>query len=159
VAVFTEPIAAACEILDQSAIPRGESVAVLGDGKLGLLIAQVLQASGLRVHQFGRHAEKLRIARKAGVTTEVARGTLPQAAYRYVGSATVSRQGLQQAVGMTQPRGTVFMKSTVHGSVSMDAAPIIVNEITLVGSRCGRFEPALRLLENGAVRVEEMISE
>ncbi len=161
VAVFTEPIAAACEILDQSAIPEGESVAVLGDGKLGLLIAQVLQVSGLRVHHFGRHAEKLRIARNAGVATEVMRGTgtLPQAAYRFVVDATGSRDGLLQAVRMTQPRGTVFLKSTVHGLMSLDVAPIIVNEITLVGSRCGRFEPALQLLESRAIRVEEMISE
>jgi alcohol dehydrogenase len=159
IAVFAEPVAAACEILDQASIPKSEHVAVLGDGKLGLLVSQVLHGSGLSVHQFGHHAEKLAIARRAGVTTELARRTLPVAEYSYVVDATGSRDGLKLAVQMTRPRGTVFMKSTVHGDVAIDTAPIIVNEITLVGSRCGRFEPALRLLEEGKVRVADMISE
>lgn len=157
-AVFVEPLAAACEILDQVKIPRGAEVAVLGDGKLGLLAAQVLQAHGARVHQYGRHKEKLRIAEQAGVDTEIAR-KLPIAKYEFVVEATGSSEGLRQAVQMTQPRGTVVMKSTVHGLVSIDSAPVIVNEITLVGSRCGRFEPALRLLAARKVRVDAMISE
>ena len=146
-AVFVEPLAAACEILDQVAIPCGAAVAVLGDGKLGLLIALVLNAHGHRVHQFGRHAEKLRIARRAGVDTEAAGDALPAMAYDWVVDATGSPEGLRQAVRMTRPRGTVILKSTVHGLVGVDTAPVIVNEITLVGSRCGRFEPALDLLE------------
>jgi len=157
-AVFVEPLAAACEILDQVRIPRGAPVAVLGDGKLGLLASQVLQAHGAEVHQFGRHKEKLRIAEQAGVTTEIAK-KLPVAKYEFVVEATGSSEGLRQAVQMTQPRGTIVMKSTVHGLVSIDTAPVIVNEITLVGSRCGRFEPALRLLKNKKVRVDAMISE
>lgn len=157
-AVFVEPLAAACEVLDQVRIPRGEPVAVLGDGKLGLLVSQVLQAHGADVHQYGRHKEKLRIAEQSGVSTEVAK-KLPKAKYEYVVDATGSNEGLKQAVEMTQPRGTVIMKSTVHGLVSIDTAPVIVNEITLVGSRCGRFEPALRLLKNRKVRVDSMISE
>jgi len=159
VAVFAEPLAAACEILDQGLFPRSAEIAVLGDGKLGLLAAQVLQAAGHRVHQFGRHANKLRIAAKAGVATEIARRNLPTAAYDWVVEATGSADGLRQAVQMTRPRGTVFMKSTVHGSVALDTAPVIVNEITLVGSRCGRFEPALKLLATGKIYVSEMISE
>jgi threonine dehydrogenase-like Zn-dependent dehydrogenase len=157
-AVFTEPVAAACEILDQVAIPAGGRVAVLGDGKLGLLIAQVLQASGYRVHQFGRHKNKLRIAAARGVTTEIAGENLPQAEYEWVVEATGSPAGLRAAVAMVQPRGTVILKSTIHGEVTLDTAPIIVNEITLVGSRCGRFEPALELLEGGVIEVESMIS-
>jgi threonine dehydrogenase-like Zn-dependent dehydrogenase len=157
-AVFIEPLAAACEILDQVRIPRGAAVAVLGDGKLGLLASQVLQAHGAKVHQYGRHKEKLRIAERSGVSTEIAK-KLPVAEYEFVVEATGSSEGLRQAVGMTQPRGTVIMKSTVHGLVSVDTAPVIVNEITLVGSRCGRFEPALRLLKNRKVRVDAMISE
>jgi threonine dehydrogenase-like Zn-dependent dehydrogenase len=159
IAVFAEPLAAACEILDQASFPRGSEIAVLGDGKLGLLAAQVLQAAGHRVHQFGRHPGKLRIAAKAGVVTEVARKNLPAAAYDWVVEATGSREGLRQAVHMTRPRGTVFMKSTVHGHVALDTAPVVVNEITLVGSRCGRFEPALKLLQAGKIHVSEMISE
>jgi len=157
-AVFVEPLAAACEILDQVKIPRGTEVAVVGDGKLGLLAAQALQAHGARVHQFGRHKEKLRIAEQAGVDTEIAK-KLPTAKYQFVVEATGSTAGLQQAVQMTQPRGTIVMKSTVHGLVSIDSAPVIVNEITLVGSRCGRFEPALQLLAARKVRVDAMISE
>jgi alcohol dehydrogenase len=157
-AAFVEPLAAACEILDQVKIPRGAPVAVLGDGKLGLLASQVLQAHGAQVHLFGRHKEKLRIARQAGVSTEIAK-KLPVAKYPFVVEATGSSEGLRQAVQMTQPRGTVIMKSTVHGLVAIDSAPVIVNEITLVGSRCGRFEPALQLLKSRKVRVDAMISE
>ncbi len=156
-AVFTEPVAAACEILDQVNIPQGEPVAVLGDGKLGLLIAQVLQAHGARVHQFGRHAAKLAISARAGVQTAPANSNLPCSEYRTVIDATGSASGLRQAVAMTKPRGTVVMKSTVHGEVALDFASVIVNEITLVGSRCGRFEPALELLRTGKVDVSRMI--
>jgi len=158
-AVFVEPLAAACEILDQAALPANAEVAVLGDGKLGLLVAQVLHAAGHRVRQFGRHKAKLRIAEKAGVATEVARNRLPLAAYDWVVEATGSSDGLRQAVEMTRPRGTVFMKSTVHGKVRLDTAPVIVHEISLIGSRCGRFEPAINLLAAGRIQVAGMISE
>jgi threonine dehydrogenase-like Zn-dependent dehydrogenase len=157
-AVFVEPLAAACEILDQLTIPRGAPVAVLGDGKLGLLVGQVLKAHGAEVHQYGRHKDKLRIATKAGIDARIAR-KLPQAEYGWVVDATGSSEGLQQAVQMTKPRGTVVMKSTVHGTVGINSASVIVNEITLVGSRCGRFEPALRLLQKKLVDVESLISE
>ncbi|MBK9167603.1 MAG: alcohol dehydrogenase catalytic domain-containing protein [Bryobacterales bacterium] len=156
-AVFTEPVAAACEILDQVKFPKGAAVAVLGDGKLGLLIAQVLAAHGLDVHQFGRHRDKLRIAAAAGVNTAVAR-RLPRAAFDYAVDATGSSDGLREAAAMVRPRGTLILKSTVHGAVPIDMAPVIVNELTLVGSRCGRFGPALRLLRSGKLRLREMIS-
>src|ERR1700735_5037141 len=156
-AVFIEPLAAACEILDQVRIPRGASVAVLGDGKLGLLASQVLQAHGAQVHQYGRHADKLRIAGQMGISTEIAK-KLPVAKYEFVVEATGSSEGLRQAVQMTRPRGTLVMKSTVHGLVSIDTAPAIVNEITLVGSRCGRFETALPLLSAGKIQVGAMVS-
>src|SRR6185369_16887139 len=157
-AVFIEPIAAACEILDQVKIPKGERVAVLGDGKLGLLVAQVLQAKGAQVHLLGRHKAKMRLVEAAGVTSEVVPKKLPVAKWPFVVDATGSSEGLRAAVSMCIPRGTVIMKSTVHGLVSIDTAPAIVNEITLVGSRCGRFEAALPLLSAGKVRVESMIS-
>jgi alcohol dehydrogenase len=159
IAVFAEPVAAACEILDQAEIPKSEKIAVLGDGKLGLLISQVLHAAGYPVLQIGRHREKLRIAEKKGVVTELVRKTLPVAEFGYVVDATGASVGLETAVRMVRPRGTVFMKSTVHGTVAVDTAPIIVNEITLVGSRCGRFEPALRLLRSGAINVSDMVSD
>ena len=157
-AVFVEPLAAACEILDQVKIPIGSAVAVLGDGKLGLLVAQVLHAYGAAVHQYGHHKEKLRIAESTGVHTELNRKP-PAAAYDWVVEATGSSEGLKQAVQMTRPRGTLIMKSTVHGLVGIDTAPIIVNELTLVGSRCGRFQPALKLLKTGEVRVDNLISD
>jgi alcohol dehydrogenase len=155
-AVFTEPLAAACEILDQVAIPPAARVAVLGDGKLGLLIAQVLQAHGCQVHQFGRHPEKLRIAAAAGVATAMAGNRLPTAEYNWVVDATGSPGGLRAAAAMVRPRGTVILKSTVHGTVGIDTAPLIVNEITLVGSRCGRMEAALPLL--GRMNLDPMIA-
>jgi alcohol dehydrogenase len=155
-AVFTEPVAAACEILEQCAIAKGDEVAVLGDGKLGLLISQTLAIHGAQVHQFGRHRDKLKIAEKAGVTGEIAK-KLPTSRYRWVVDATGSAAGLAAAVSMTQPRGTVVCKSTVHGNVAIDMAPVIVNEISLVGSRCGRFEPALKLLAANKLNTADMI--
>ena len=157
-AVFVEPLAAASEILDQIRIPAGAPVAVLGDGKLGLLIGQVLNAHGAEVHQYGHHKEKLRIAAGVGIDIRPRKKT-PVAAYDWVVDATGSSLGLAQAVKMARPRGTVIMKSTVHGLVGIDSAPVIVNELTLVGSRCGRFEPALKLLRSGRVRVDGLISE
>src|SRR5579871_3029216 len=118
-AVFVEPLAAACEILDQVKIPRGDRVAVLGDGKLGLLIGQVLKAHGAEVHQYGRHKDKLRIATKAGIDARIAK-KLPRAEYGWVVDATGSSEGLQQAVNMTKLRGTVVMKSTVHGTTGIN---------------------------------------
>jgi alcohol dehydrogenase len=158
-AVFIEPVAAACEILDQIKIAKGTRVAVLGDGKLGLLIAQVLQAHGAKVLLFGRHREKMRLVEWSGVATEAIAEKLPERAFPIVVDATGSAEGLRGAIAMCEPRGTVVMKSTVHGLVPIDTAPAIVNEITLVGSRCGRFEPALRLLASGKVRVGDLISE
>ncbi len=159
-AVFIEPLAAACEILDQIQIPKGDRVAVLGDGKLGLLIVQVLAAHGARVVHYGRHAAKLAIAAASGVDAiqVSAESPMPRAEFQYVVDATGSSEGLRAAVQMTRPRGTVIMKSTVHGEVAIDTAGIIVNEITLVGSRCGRFEPAIQLLEQGSVQVSPLLS-
>jgi alcohol dehydrogenase len=154
IAVFTEPVAAACEILEQTRVPKGTHVAVLGDGKLGLLIGQVLLAHGIQVHQFGRHPGKLKIVKRRGAII----GKKPPAAYfPLVVDATGSADGLRTAVHMCQPRGTVVMKSTVHNSVSIDMAAVIVPEITLLGSRCGRFAPALKLLKQGKIDVESMI--
>jgi alcohol dehydrogenase len=158
-AVFIEPVAAACEILDQVKIPKGQPVAVLGDGKLGLLIAQVLQAHGAQVHLFGRHRDKLRLVEPMGIETTILKTKIPKAAYRYAVDSTGSMQGLATAIEMTQPRGTVIMKSTVHGLIEIDTAVPIVNEVTLVGSRCGRFEAAIPLLKSGRVRVDNLISD
>jgi hypothetical protein len=156
-AVFVEPLAAACEILEQVRMTMGEPVAVLGDGKLGLLIAQVLHACGAKVKHFGRHPSKLRISREAGIKTTIVR-ELPSQAYDWVLDATGSPEAMQQAVRMTRPRGTLILKSTVHGLVPIDTAPVIVNELTLIGSRCGRFALALLSPRKGKVRVDATIS-
>ena len=155
-AVFAEPVAAACEILDQVRIGRGQRVAVLGDGKLGLLIAQVLHVHGAEVHLYGRHANKLRVAREAGIAVHMA-GAARRRAYPVTVEATGSAEGLRAAVAMTEPRGTVVMKSTVHGETALDLAPVIVNEITLAGSRCGRMEAAMKLLAAGRLKLDAMI--
>jgi threonine dehydrogenase-like Zn-dependent dehydrogenase len=158
IAVFTEPLAAAFEILEQVSIPKGAPVAVLGDGKLGLLIAQVLEIHGARVHHFGRHEEKLRISEAAGIETELIDGKLPVAAYGWVVDATGSVRGLQQAISMTRPRGTLILKSTVADPVTVDTAGIVVNELNIVGSRCGPFEPALAILRENRIPVGDMIA-
>lgn len=158
-AVFVEPLAAAYEILDQARIPEGADVAVLGDGKLGLLIAQVLNVEGKRVCLFGRHKDKLRMVEGSGVSTMVATKKIVPDAYDWVVDATGSVDGLRQAIEMVRPRGTVFLKSTIHQAIHVDAARVVVNEITLVGSRCGRFEPAISLLQSAKVNVVDMISE
>jgi len=157
-AVFTEPVAAACEILDQMSIWRGAKFAVLGDGKLGLLIAQVLQLNHAQVHLYGRHPEKMAIVEPLGVKTHhVDDGACGE--YPFVVEATGSSAGLERAIQMTRPRGTLVMKSTVHDKVTIDTAPVIVNEITLMGSRCGRFEPALDLLASGQLILEPLIQD
>jgi alcohol dehydrogenase len=158
-AVFIEPVAAACEILDQVRVPAGSRIAVLGDGKLGLLVAQVLRARGARVHLYGRHPDKMRLVEGDGITVEFVGKSLPQRAWPMVVEATGSADGLRAAIAICEPRGTLIMKSTVHGLVKIDTAPAIVNELTLVGSRCGRFEPAIRMLASGRVRVDPLISE
>jgi threonine dehydrogenase-like Zn-dependent dehydrogenase len=156
-AVFIEPLAAACEILDQVTIDPGAAMAVLGDGKLGLLIAQVLHARKLKVIQYGRHAQKLKISSDRGIETSTSTDR-PRKEFAYVIDATGSPDGLKDAVAMCQPRGTVVLKSTVHGEVPLDTAPVIVDELTLIGSRCGRFAPAIALLDSGRVRVDRLIS-
>ncbi len=157
-AVFTEPLAAACEILDQVVIPEDAPVAVLGDGKLGLLIAQTLLAHGFTVDHFGRHERKLAISAGKGARVHF-RGSLPVASFDWVVDATGSTGGVEAALTMVRPRGTVILKSTVHEKASIDWAKVIVDEISLVGSRCGRFEPALELLRLGRVDVRPLISD
>ena len=130
-------------------------MAVVGYGKLGLLIAQVLAVRGGKVDLLGRHPEKLGIARKTGVRGLIRK---PARKYPYVVDATGSAEGFAVAASMVRPRGVLVMKSTVHDRVPVDMAPLIVNEITLVGSRCGRFAPELKLLRERALNLDAMIS-
>jgi threonine dehydrogenase-like Zn-dependent dehydrogenase len=157
-AVFTEPLAAAFEILQQVHIEPGRECVVLGDGKLGLLAAQVLHGAGARVLAVGKHLEKLSILAKRGIEIVLLddwRGELAS----LVVEATGTVQGFQRAVQATSPRGTLVLKSTVSESARMNLSPLVIDEISVVGSRCGPFPPALRALETGAVDVQSLITE
>jgi threonine dehydrogenase-like Zn-dependent dehydrogenase len=156
-AVFTEPLAAACEILDQVAITPRDRVAVIGDGKLGQLIARVLATTGCELTLIGKHENKLALAAQAGIHAVLLRD-LKTGRFDRIVEATGSNHGLQLAINLVRPRGTVLMKSTIHGNVSLDTSKVVVNEINLTGSRCGRFEPALDLLARGAIDVEPLIT-
>jgi len=158
-AVFIEPVAAAFEMLEQVSIGPTDRVLVLGDGRLGILAAQVLATTGAAVTLAGHHDSKLRIARELGIDTVVSPGGIPTGLFPVVVEATGSPGALDQAVALTAPRGTVIMKSTCAGATPFDAARAVVDEITLVGSRCGRFEPAIEALRSGEVTVDPLISE
>ncbi len=152
-AVFVEPLAAACEILEQVAMDRRTRVALAGDGKLAQLIGRVLASAGATVTMIGKHPRKLRLARQAGLETKLA-GDVPKdwmATFDVVVEATGSPAGMPLALRLVRPRGTVVWKSTFHGLAQFDAAPLVVNEITVVGSRCGPFERAIELLRRKKV--------
>ncbi len=162
-AVFIEPLAAACQILDQINIRQFPSAAVLGDGKLAQLIALVLQASGCKVVLYGKHNSKLALARRAGIKTRKVNGDGSDLRrvnenYRLVVEATGSPTGLRLAQQMTEPRGTLLLKSTFHGAAPVETWPIVVKEITVVGSRCGPFAKAIKLLRSGKVDPTPLIS-
>lgn len=159
-AVFVEPLAAACEILHQVPIGPGDRVAVIGDGKLGLLIGQVLATTAAAVTAFGRHSAKLALLGRLGVTTRLSSDGFGDVAGEFgvVVEASGSAAGFAMAQQIVAPRGTIVLKSTIHGDVPFDATSLIVNEVTLVGSRCGRFEWALDMLGRGAVDVASMVT-
>ena len=158
-AVFTEPLAAACEILDQVTIRSIHKVAVIGDGKLGQLIARVLATTGCDLVLIGKHFDKLELAAKAGIKTIKIGAEMNLRSFDLVVEASGSASGMQLAIDLVKPRGTVVLKSTFHGgAVPVDTTRIVVDEITVVGSRCGRFENALKLLETGQVDVEPLIA-
>ncbi len=158
VALFAEPLAAAFEILEQVDVEPGLDCAVLGDGKLGLLVAQVLQEAGARVLAVGCHPEKLAILARRGIETVLA-GDWNPAPTSLVVEATGSAEGFARAVAATRPRGTLVLKSTLADRAHVDLAPLVIDEIRVVGSRCGPFPPALRALETGSIDVRPLISD
>jgi threonine dehydrogenase-like Zn-dependent dehydrogenase len=158
VAVFTEPTAAACRMLEQVAIDDRTRVAVLGDGRMGLISALVLRTVTPEVTVLGRHDRKLEVARTLGLTSSLVDGAVEHARFDVVVDATGRPEGLRRALELVRPRGTVVVKSTFHGEAALPSWPIVVNEVTLVGSRCGPFKPALALLASGAVAVEPLVS-
>jgi len=155
-AVFTEPLAAALEILEQLHIRPMERVVVLGDGKLGLLVAQVLSLVGCDLTCLGHHEKKLAILRRRGIDARLADQVAGLKADCVV-ECTGRPEGFAAARALLRPRGRLVLKSTYHGEVTADLTGLVVDEIALVGSRCGPFAPALRLLQRDLVDVASMI--
>lgn len=158
-AVFVEPLAAAAEILEQMTVLPATQVAVLGDGRLGLLVAQVLHQAKANVTVIGKHGWKLDLARSWGIKgTTAGDGQVRDRSFRVVVEATGSPTGLRDALRLVAPRGTVVMKSTFQEKVQFDTSKLVVDEITLLGSRCGNFSIALDLLARGQVKVGHLLS-
>lgn len=157
-AVFVEPLAAGLEILEQMHIQLCQKVMVLGDGKLGLLTALALNACGLDVLIVGKHQNKLDIAKNQGVKTQLLSEFEQAPKFDVVVEATGSITGFETSVNCVKPRGTLVLKSTIAASKELNLAPIVINEITILGSRCGRFEPAMRLIASGKIDFSQMIS-
>jgi len=155
-AVFTEPLAAALEITERLHIRPTQRVVVLGDGKLGLLIAQVLQLTGCDLEVIGRYPHKLAILERRGIRAHMLDETLPSGADVVV-EATGHAEGFVLARRLLRPRGTLVLKSTFHGNADIDLSVLVVDEISVIGSRCGPFAPALRMLEQKLIDVAPLI--
>ncbi len=159
-AVFAEPLGAAAGILERCPLSPGMRVAVIGDGTLGLLCASALAAAGAAPLLVGKHRDKLALADARGIETSLVdeartRGRVFDVVVEASGGAT----GFALALDLLVPQGTLVLKSTFHGDTPIDAARIVVEEITVIGSRCGRFAPALDLLAKKAVDVDALVSE
>ncbi|MBI5305563.1 MAG: alcohol dehydrogenase catalytic domain-containing protein [Chloroflexi bacterium] len=154
-AVFVEPLAAACEITERIHIHPTDRVAVIGDGKLGLLCAQVLALTGCDLLVVGRHASKLAILARRGIATTTDADAM-RGAFDLVVDCAGHASGFELARKLLRPRGTLVLKSTFHGAQEMPFAPIVIDEISIIGSRCGPFAPALRLLEQRLVDVDSL---
>jgi threonine dehydrogenase-like Zn-dependent dehydrogenase len=159
-AVFAEPLAAAAGIADSVRIGPETRVAVIGDGKLGLLCAAALRFLSPSLVVIGKHPQKLWIAADMGIRTMLLRRIAAEhlRSFDVVVEASGSESGFALALDLVKPRGTVVLKSTFHGTPTWEASRVVVDEITIVGSRCGRFRPALGLLESRSVDVERLIS-
>jgi threonine dehydrogenase-like Zn-dependent dehydrogenase len=156
-AVFTEPLAAAFQILEQIPIHKSQFVVVLGDGRLGNLCAQVLSQTGCRLTVIGKHARKLSLLSKRGIETALINDVDFARQADVVVDCTGSPTGFESAVKLLKPRGTLVLKTTVAGMQQLSLAPIVIDEITVVGSRCGPFRPALKALEHQQVDVDSLI--
>jgi threonine dehydrogenase-like Zn-dependent dehydrogenase len=155
-ATFTEPLAAALEIQQQIILSKDDRVLVVGDGKLGQLVAQTLALTGCELLVVGRHQEKLANLKVRGIQTGLV-DAVQDRAFDIVVECTGNPEGFAIARRALRPRGTLVLKSTYAGNLSLDASSLVVDEITLIGSRCGSFPPALELLATGKVDVEPLI--
>lgn len=155
-ACFVEPVAACFEILEQVTIMKRDRIAVLGDGKLGILAAQALNRRSSDTTLVGTHERKLAVAKACGVRTSPVTELEPKS-FDLVVDATGSSAGMLSAVELVRPRGTIVLKSTYHGDLVFNPAPLVIDEVTIIGSRCGPFEPAIAALTSGDIRVEPLI--
>lgn len=155
-AVFTEPLAAALRIREQMVVSPTARVAVIGPGRLGMLVGMVLNLAGTEAVMVGRHQESLVLAQQINLPTSLA-NQLRADSFDMVVEATGNREGLVQALQLVRPLGTIVMKSTYVALSDLDLTKVVVGEVTLVGSRCGPFAPALRLLTSGQLDVAPMI--
>jgi len=157
-AVFTELLAAALEILEQVKIPPDSEVLVVGDGKLGLLICRVLQLHGCNVFCLGGSKTKMSILHDWGIKAEHYKSSFSDL-FHFTVEASGTAEGFQTAMKHLHPRGTLILKSTYAGNLEVNTAPWVVNEQTIVGSRCGRFKPAINLLEQHQLEIKSLITE
>ena len=159
-AVFVEPLAAALEILEQLHIKPYEKVCVLGDGKLGLITALALNASNVDVTLVGKHQNKLDIAKEQNVKTVLLENLKQDdnKSFDVVVEATGRVSGFETSLSLVKPRGVLVLKSTIATGKELNLAPIVIDEITVLGSRCGQFAPALRLMEKNVIDFSKLVS-
>jgi threonine dehydrogenase-like Zn-dependent dehydrogenase len=156
-AVFVEPLAAAFQVVKQVQVDSRKWVTVLGDGRLGLLVAQVLRDAGCPVRVIGKHAEKLSLCEKWQIRARPLEDIVPRHDQDIVVDCTGSAAGFEYALQMVRPRGTIVLKSTVAAGVAINLAPVVIDEINVVGSRCGPFKEAIRALAEKRVDVASLI--
>lgn len=156
-AVFVEPLAAAFEIIEQIHIEPNWEIAIVGDGRLAQLVVRVLKISCPNITCFGRHEKKLELLKKLGIKTKIGIDSNDGKKYDLVIEATGNDSGFSDTMKLIRPRGTVILKSTIASQNKLDLTPAVVNEVTVIGSRCGIFRPALNALESGSVSVEELV--
>jgi len=157
-AVLIEPLAAALQVIKQVPIDPRMKVTVLGDGRLGLLVAQVLQSAGCKPRLVGKHAAKLAFADKRSIRTVLADELAPDSSDDLVVECTGRPGGLEAAMHLVRPRGIIVLKSTHEGAAPLNLAPLVINEVQLIGSRCGPFPDAIDLLARREVDVAGLIS-
>lgn len=156
-AVFTEPLAAAFQIPAQVPLSHHQRVIVLGDGRLGNLCAQVIAQSGCRLTVIGKHSRKLSLLAALGIETSLASDFAGSREADIVVDCTGSPTGMETAIRLLKPRGILVLKTTVAGTQTLSLAPIVIDEFTVIGSRCGPFEPALAALRDRRIYVDSLI--
>jgi threonine dehydrogenase-like Zn-dependent dehydrogenase len=156
-AVFVEPLAAAFQVLKQLNFDGRKWVTVLGDGRLGLLVAQVLRDAGCQVRVIGKHAEKLALCEKWSIRSRPLEDIIPRHDQDVVIDCTGSAGGLELGLQMVRPRGTVVLKTTAAAGKPLNLAPVVIDEINIIGSRCGPFREAIRALAEKRIDVASLI--